>query len=179
MLELLLLRHAKSAWDEPGVGDHERDLAPRGLRAAPRVGRLMREEGLVPDLALCSTATRARRTWELVAAELGREVPVQHLRGLYLAPPARMLDAVRRQDAGTARRIVLVGHDPGMHALAARLAGVGDPALVQLVREKFPTGALARFGLPEGQGGWRAAGEPCELLGFWRPRDLGAAEGDD
>jgi phosphohistidine phosphatase len=175
MLELLLLRHAKSGWDEPGVGDHDRDLAPRGLGTAPRMGRLMREEDLVPDLALSSTATRARRTWDLVAAELGREVPVQHLRGLYLAPPGRMLEAVRRQDATAVRRLLLVGHDPGMHALAVRLAGRGDPALIQRLREKFPTCALARFGLP-GAAGWEAAGGPCELLGFWRPRDLDPAD---
>ena len=59
MLELLLLRHAKSRWDEPGVADHGRDLAPRGLKAAGRMGALLRERGLVPDLVLCSTARRA------------------------------------------------------------------------------------------------------------------------
>ena len=110
MRELLLLRHAKSNRDEPAAGDHERDLARRGERAAPQVGRLLRAEGLVPDLALCSTATRAKRTWELAAAELGREVPVRYLRTLYLAPPSRLLVTVRQQ-ASDVGRLLLVGHN--------------------------------------------------------------------
>lgn len=172
MLELLLLRHAKSRWDQPGAEDHERELNERGLAAAPRMGRLLRERDLIPDLALCSTAARARRTWELVAAELGREPPAQHLRTLYLAEPERMLDLVRRQDAATARRLVLVGHNPGMHALAQRLVGAGEPAARARLAEKFPTAALARITFPDGD--WRAAAFGTgELLDFWRPRELG------
>ena len=76
MPELLLLRHAKSRWDEPNVGDRDRDLAPRGLDAAARMGRFLGEQGLAPDLVLCSAARRAAHTWELAAAGLGAEVPV-------------------------------------------------------------------------------------------------------
>jgi phosphohistidine phosphatase len=172
MLELLLLRHAKSRWDRAGADDHERDLNERGVAAAPRVGRLIRARDLVPDLVLCSTATRARRTWELVAAELGREdVPAQHLRTLYLAEPEGMLDLIRRQEP-TTRRLMLVGHNPGMHALAQLLAGSGEPAALAQLGEKFPTAALARIGL--GDGDWRDAKVGGgELLDFWRPRNLG------
>lgn len=174
MPELLLLRHAKSSWDRPDVDDHERDLAPRGLAAASRMGRLLREEGLIPDLALCSTALRARRTWDLAAAELGREVPTEHVGPLYLASSDKLLATARQRgtEAG-AGRLLLVGHDPGLHDLARRLAGRGDDrAALTGLREKFPTAALARIALPGADWDEAPRGKGT-LLGFWRPRDLG------
>lgn len=172
MPELLLLRHAKSRWDRPGAEDHERDLAPRGLAAASRMGRLLREEGLIPDLALCSTALRARRTWDLAAAELAREVPTEHARTLYLASAEALLMVARQRgaDAGAAR-LLLIGHDPGLHELARRLAANGDATALAALREKFPTAALVRIALPAKD--WReTTGDDGTLLGFWRPRDL-------
>lgn len=172
MPELLLLRHAKSLWDRPGVEDHKRDLAPRGLAAASRMGRLLREEGLIPDLALCSTALRARRTWDLAAAEFGREVPTEHARTLYLASAEALLTVARQRgaDAG-AGRLLLVGHDPGLHELARRLAANGDVTARAALREKFPTAALARIALPGANWDEASRGKGT-LLGFWRPRDL-------
>ncbi len=170
MPELLLFRHAKSRWDEPGVGDHERDLAPRGLRAAMRMGELLRDQGLRPGLVLCSTARRAVHTWELAARALGSEPPVRLDRRLYMAAPDQMI-AVARELGGKARRLLLVGHDPGMHRLAVRLAGSGDARLRDRLAVKFPTAGLARYRLAEA--GWAQwPGTPGEFLGFWRPRDL-------
>lgn len=169
--ELWLLRHAKSAWDVPGLEDHERDLAPRGLAAAPRVGRRMAKSGLVPDLVLCSTARRAVHTWELVAAELPRPVEVRHLESLYLASPAALLRTIRSQPAEV-RRLLLVGHDPGFHRLALLLVGADDPeARSSGLTAKFPTGALCRIGLEVE--GWAAveAGRG-RLLAFLKPREL-------
>jgi phosphohistidine phosphatase len=173
MPELLLLRHAKSRWDEPNVGDRDRDLAPRGLDAAGRMGRFLGEQGLAPDLVLCSAARRAAHTWELAAAGLGAEVPVRFDDRLYLAAPEQMI-AVARDLGGDAGRLMLVGHDPGMHRLAVRLAGSGDAKLRERIVAKFPTAGLARFRF--GVASWAGfTGTPGELLGFWRPRDLGAA----
>lgn len=171
MLELLLLRHAKSRWDEPGVDDHDRDLAPRGLKAARRMGELLAAEHLLPDLVLCSTAQRARHTWQIAADAAGTDPTVRFESRLYLAAPATMM-AVAREFGGTAARLVLVGHDPGMHQLAIALTGQGDPTQRRHLVAKFPTGALARFQV--GVERWADfAGGPCRLLGFWRPRDLG------
>jgi phosphohistidine phosphatase len=171
MPELLLLRHAKSRWDEPGVEDHERDLTPRGEAAAARMGVLLRERRLVPDLVLCSTARRAVRTWRLAGAGLDPVPPTAERDDLYLAEPDRLLDLARRH-GGAARRLLLVGHNPGMHALAVRLAGTGDPALRATLATKFPTAALARLGFAAPS--WDAVAPGAgELLGFWRPRDLG------
>lgn len=164
MLELLLLRHAKSDWGDPDLADHDRDLAPRGLKAAPRMGRLLRRRGLVPDLVLCSTALRARRTWDLASAELASPPPVRHLRSLYLATPAQMLAAIRRQPPG---RLLLVGHDPGMHHLAIQLADEGEPEALGSLSEKFPTAALAWLQLDIAD--WQDVG-PGRLAGFFRPR---------
>jgi phosphohistidine phosphatase len=175
MIELLLLRHAKSAWDRPGVDDHERDLAPRGEAAAPRVGELIAASGLVPDLVLCSTAVRARRTWELVVDRLPAAPKVRLRREIYLAAPETMLKLVQAE-GGSARRALLVGHNPGMHAFARRLAGSGDAKLRARLAEKFPTAALARiaFDLDD----WRGlAPGKGELRGFWRPRDLDGPKG--
>ena len=173
MLELLLLRHAKSRWDQPATADHDRGLAPRGEKAARRMGRLLREQGLTPDLVLCSTALRAARTWELASAELDAPPPLRRERKLYLAAPERMI-AVAREGGGEARRLLLVGHDPGMHRLAVHLAATGDAALRDSLAAKFPTGGLALLALD--LAAWAEFhGQAGELRGFWRPRDLGVA----
>lgn len=170
MLELLLFRHAKSSWDAPGLDDHARDLAPRGEKAAPRMGRLIAKEGLVPDLVLCSTARRAMRTWELASAELKVPPPVKHLRTLYMAPSSRLLEIVGRQSP-TVRRLMLVGHNPGLHDVARKLVGRGDATLRARLAEKLPTAALVRIGFVAES--WTdVTFGTGELLGFRRPREL-------
>jgi phosphohistidine phosphatase len=170
MLELLLFRHAKSSWDVPGIQDHDRDLAPRGEQAASRMGRLLAAEGLIPDRVLCSTATRAVRTWELAGAGLEPAPEVIHRRELHMAAPGQLLEAMRRL-GGTAHRLMLIGHNPGLQALAIGLVGEGDAKLRQHLAEKFPTAALARIGFAAAR--WdEVAKRRGRLLGFWRPRDL-------
>jgi phosphohistidine phosphatase len=169
MRTLLLLRHAKSSWGDRRLDDAERPLAPRGARAARRMGRYLAEAGLVPDLVLCSTARRAVETWERAAAELPRPPRVRFERDLYLADPERILAAVAGADPG-AKRLLVVGHNPGFQALAVELAG-GPHAPGASRIGKFPTGGLARFAVADG--GWREiAGAAAELEDFVRPRDL-------
>ena len=133
------------------------------------MGRFMSGQGLVPDLALCSTATRARRTWELVAEAIGRKVRTRFVRELYLAPPAQLLDILRQQ--GGPRTLALIGHNPGLHELAQKLAGGGDKALLKVLRQKLPTCGLVRLTF-EAQA-WGAVGPGGgQLAGFWRPKDL-------
>lgn len=87
--KLVLLRHAKSAW--PEVPDHERPLARRGQRDAPVMGRWLRTTGYLPDQVLCSTARRARDTWQLAQTTLGVTAPVSFDRGLYQASAGQLL----------------------------------------------------------------------------------------
>lgn len=171
MKTLLLLRHAKSDWAEPGLDDIDRPLAPRGRAAAALMGRHLKAEGLVPDLVLCSSARRAQETWDLVAPELGREVPVRFRKGLYAVSSAALLGALRRvpDDCG---RLLVIGHNPEMEDLAHRLAGSGKAKALASLAEKYPTAALAEIRFA--QDGWSKIGEGSGALHrFVRPRDLG------
>ncbi len=171
MKTLALLRHAKSDWSDPGLGDFDRPLAPRGIKAAGRMGRALEALGLAPDLVLCSDARRARQTWDLVSAQINRMPRVELLHRLYLASPRAMLREIRVQDAGVAC-LLLIGHNPGMENLAAELVGPGsDPVAARSMAEKYPTAALAvlTFDLPT----WREV-QPGSgrLVRFLRPREL-------
>ncbi|WP_432027164.1 SixA phosphatase family protein [Streptomyces sp. 1222.5] len=167
MRRLMVLRHAKSAWPE-GVEDHRRPLAPRGLRDAPAAGRALAEAGGLPDLALCSTAVRARRTWELAAAEWGTPPPVRYDRRLYAAGVADLLDVVR-EVGREVETLLLVGHNPGLEELVAELAGDGLDDSLERLRAKFPTSAIAV--LTWRGTGWPALGPGTALLtSFMVPR---------
>ncbi|PWI19979.1 phosphohistidine phosphatase [Streptomyces sp. Act143] len=138
---LVVLRHAKSAWPE-GVPDHRRPLAPRGLRDAPAAGRALAEADCLPDLALCSTAVRARQTWDLASAQWGTPPPVRHDARLYGADVPELLDVVHEVPAEV-ETLLLVGHNPGLEDLVLGLAGDGLDDTLDRVREKFPTSAIA------------------------------------
>ncbi|MFC8368062.1 MULTISPECIES: histidine phosphatase family protein [unclassified Streptomyces] len=155
---LVVLRHAKSARPE-GVTDHERPLAPRGLRDAPAAGRALAEADCLPGLALCSTAVRARRTWELAAAQWGTPPPVRHDPRLYHADVPELLDVVRETPAEV-ETLLLIGHNPGLEDLVLTLAGDGLDDTLDRVRAKFPTSAIAVLS-------WRGAA--------WRDLAQGAA----
>ncbi|MFF4349946.1 SixA phosphatase family protein [Streptomyces sp. NPDC001530] len=138
---LVVLRHAKSAWPD-GVADHERPLAPRGRRDAPAAGRALAGADCLPDLALCSTAVRARQTWELAAAQWGTPPPVRLDRRLYGADVPELLEAVR-EVPDQVRTLLLIGHNPGLEELVLELAGDGLDDALEDVRTKFPTSAVA------------------------------------
>jgi phosphohistidine phosphatase len=139
---LLLLRHAKAAERDDFVAEHDRPLAPRGERDAARMGEHMRELGLIPDRVLCSTAARTHRTWQLLAKELGAQTPVELMRELYNAGSGGLLETIRRS-GGSASTLLVVGHSPGLHALAVALSGSGEDEVLAALRAKFPTGSLA------------------------------------
>ena len=159
--ELLLLRHAKSSWDDAGVRDHDRTLNARGERDAPRMGRLLVERELVPDRIVASTAVRARRTSDLVAEAAG-VADVAVCEDLYLAPPGTLVDVARRR-GGSAQRLMLVAHNPGLEDLVAQFTGSQDA---------FPTAALAalRFDIDY----WEdlALMSVPEVMGIWHPKTL-------
>ncbi len=138
---LLVLRHAKSAWPQ-GVPDHERPLAPRGRRDAPAAGRALAEADLLPDLAVCSTAVRARQTWELASAQWGTPPPVRFERRVYAADVSDLLAVVHEAPAQV-DTLLLVGHNPGLEELVLDLAGDGLDDALDEVRLKFPTSAIA------------------------------------
>lgn len=114
-LRLILMRHAKSSWDDPAAADHDRPLNTRGRDAAGRVGRWLAREGYLPDAALVSSALRTRETWELVAAELPAAPEPTILDALYHASPDVMLRCLRRAQGNA---VLMLGHNPGIAAFA-------------------------------------------------------------
>ena len=169
---LILLRHAKSAW--PDVADHERPLAGRGRRTAPAAGRWLRESGHVPDLVLCSTARRARETWQLAEEELGAHPRTTFEQRVYGASPAELLDLARQTPSGV-RTLLIVGHEPTMSDLTLDLAGDDRGPALDQVRVKFPTAAIAILAFT---GSWPELGPgKAKLDNFVAPDDLRSAHG--
>jgi phosphohistidine phosphatase len=142
MLTLSLLRHAKSSWDDASGDDFQRPLAKRGESAAPRMGAFMAQQGLAPELILCSPAVRARETLDLVLPRLAGGPTIVYEESFYLAAPSVLLARLRKVE-GKVRHVMIVGHDPGMHALALELSGTGDAEMLQALAAKFPTAGLA------------------------------------
>lgn len=165
---LLLLRHAKSSWDEPELPDRERPLAPRGRRAAAALGARMARRRLRIDRVLCSPARRTRETLALLA--LGPTVPVSFAEPLYLASARTLLARLRRLPPRV-RTVLVVGHDPGLEHLVHELAKDGRPKALQRLAQGFKTGALAELRIPDD--GWRALRPASAVLErFTRPKDL-------
>ncbi len=164
MPTLYLLRHAKSSWDTLGLHDHERPLAPRGQKAAARMGEHLRAGGALPALVLCSTATRTRETLDL----LGLDAPVEYDDGLYDATEGELLDRLRRLPSSL-ESVMLIGHNPSVQELTLMLAREGDG--LARIHDKFPTGALATLSF---EGDWSAlAPHSALLVEFVRPKELG------
>ena len=175
MRQLLLLRHAKSSWDDPQLSDHARPLNLRGRQAAAAMAGEMRRLGLLPDLVLVSSA---RRTLQTLAALDPWDTPprVEPMDALYLAPADDMLSVL--QDASSsARCVLLVGHNPGLHELAMMLASVhavtNDPPMQRLA-SGYPSGALAEYAVAVP---WRElGGNGARLTRFLRPSELTPAQ---
>jgi phosphohistidine phosphatase len=164
---LYLLRHAKSSWKEQGLADHDRPLSRRGRRAAKAISRHLRQNRVVPELVLCSTARRARQTLEGIEPALGRGA-VRVEPDIYGAGPADLL-ALLHAIAPPVRSVMVIGHNPGLDQLALLLARHGSA--IQELEAKFPTGALATLAF-RGPG-WDALDRgTAELIEFIRPRDL-------
>ena len=166
---LFVLRHAKSSWDDPGVADHERPLAPRGRRAVEAIAAHVNAAGIAPDLVLCSSARRARETLE--AAAVGGEHVIEP--DLYGASCEDVLERLRRLPEEVVS-VMLVGHNPTLQALVLRLTddhnGSEASGLAE-VRRKFPTGALATLTF---DGAWtELSPRSARLAAYVRPKSLG------
>ncbi len=143
--ELLLLRHAKSDWHTGAQTDHARPLNERGRQAAPKMGRFMHRNDLIPDRILCSTAVRTRETCAGLQTMWPHTVPTDYVDAIYEARLEALLDTIAPcLRAGT--RLLVVGHNPGMEKLLHHLVPSGaHPAMAQ----GYPTCTLAQIALPE------------------------------
>jgi phosphohistidine phosphatase len=170
MKTLILMRHAKSAWDDPHQKDIDRPLNSRGRKAAPQMGAWLAGAGYQPDVVLCSTARRTRETLELMQGSLPAGVRTEFVEGLYMAAPREMLTEIGKVPAKAAT-VMLLGHNPGIGSLAVLLVGSGESKALGNMHGKFPTAAIAvlSFDVPQ----WSAlAPGSGKLIAFQRPRDL-------
>ena len=169
---LLLMRHAKSSWDDPALDDFDRPLGARGQKAARRMGGYVERNGLAPDFVLCSAARRARETWKLARESIGGEIRSRAARDLYLASPDRLLRAIRSIPDGVGRLLV-IAHNPGIQELAVRLDAGADDGRADgpsaEMRAKFPTAALAVLSI-DARSWSEAARGRARLMDFAVPR---------
>jgi len=167
MKQLYLLRHAKSSWKDTSLPDHDRPLAGRGRRAAKAIAGHLREQGIEPDLVLCSTARRARETLDRIEPALGAST-VRVEDDLYAASAGALLERLRSVP-DTVESVMLIGHNPGLQDLALDLARP-SPTVRELAT-KYPTAALATLTFPVSS--WQELDcETAELVALVRPRDL-------
>ena len=123
MKKIILVRHGKSAWDQPFLADHDRPLAERGLKDVPKMAKRLRKRGVAPDLLLSSTATRAMQTAELTAKELEISKDKIHQdKNLYHASPHTILKSIRMQP-DSVQTLLVFGHNPGFNDLITYLGG--------------------------------------------------------
>jgi phosphohistidine phosphatase len=168
---LILLRHAKSNWDDPFLADIDRPLAKRGRKAGKRVSTWLKKHSIRPDLVLCSPAVRTRETLALIADAIGAEAEIVYDKALYLAEPNDLLARIRKSDGGAAS-VMVIGHNPGMQELALALLRPGAKKSRAKLSEKFPTAAVACFDIPIAKWTELQPGE-ATLTAFVRPADLG------
>jgi phosphohistidine phosphatase len=148
MRRLMLFRHAKTQSDAPSGRDQDRRLDERGCRDAAEIGGWIARNPPFPDLVQVSPAVRAQQTWEIAWEAMKDRVPepvVESVDDIYGADPAQLLQAIRMAAASDPKRLMLVGHNPGMHELALALAGSGDAAGRKALADNLPTSGLAIF----------------------------------
>lgn len=162
---LLLLRHAKSSWDDSSLSDHDRPLNKRGKLAAHRMGRLLDDEALWPDLILSSTAERATTTTQRLVDAGGESGgfagEIAYLNELYGAGPHDIIEVVRElgDEAGS---VMVVAHNPGLEDLVHQMTGE---------YHRLPTAALVRILVPIDH--WRdLEADGGTLVGIWQPKEL-------
>ena len=162
MKTLLILRHAKSSWQNPDLSDHDRPLNKRGLNDAHRMGKLLYDEDLLPDLILCSSAKRAQKTAELLIEASGYTGEFQVSRDLYAHYSEAYLMILSEMD-NVYQSIMIVGHNPGLEELLNTLTGEWH---------RMPTASLAEVALPIDD--WSILDDEIDgvLVNLWRPKEL-------
>jgi phosphohistidine phosphatase len=161
---LLLLRHGKSDYPE-GVADHDRPLAPRGVREAGLAGDWLRAHAPAVDAVLCSTAARTRET----LARTRIDAPVEFSDRLYDATPGAIVEEINNVDPDV-ETLLVIGHEPAMSQLALGLATEdgSNPTAAEGISTKFPTSAIAVLRTSEP---WdRLALDGATLVTFHVPR---------
>ena len=180
MRRLMLLRHAKTENDAPSGRDQDRRLDKRGRHDAAEIGGWIGRHPPFPDLVLVSDAVRALQTWEIAweaMKERASEPQVELMPELYCADVTQLLETIRDASSADPRRLMIVGHNPGMHELALALAGSGEHAGRKALADNLPTSGLAIFDFEIGD--WAdVAFRRGRLVLFVSPKLLKQTSGD-
>jgi phosphohistidine phosphatase len=162
MKTLLLMRHAKSSWKEPKMKDRERPVNKRGRKTTPRMGELLKEAELVPQVIYSSSAVRARQTVEMLISACGFTGDIKYFDSFYMAEPEVYLKRLRKLPDDI-ERVMVIGHNPGLEALMQILSGKV---------EALPTASIAYLSLPITN--WKDLYEDTkgELIEVWRPKEI-------
>lgn len=167
---IYLFRHAKSSWDDPGLGDSDRPLARRGRQAVKSMRRYLAFADVRPELVLCSDSLRTRATLEGIRLAIGQVVPVSCDRDVYHGDA----DTLMRRLSGLPEdltSVMMVGHNPALQSLVLALCGSGDDVALTRIQSKFPTGGMATL-VFRGETWADLSPGDCELHSFVAPRDL-------
>jgi phosphohistidine phosphatase len=170
MKTLILMRHAKAGWVEPGMDDHDRPLNKRGGSAVPVMARWMEERGLHPDRILCSSARRTRETAALMREAVPSLPAPEISAGLYLASPGALRQHLTGLP-GECNCAVVIGHEPGLSSFLRTLGGNTAAPDQRRAYDHFPTAAMAVLEVDVSD--WvELSGETTEFVAFVVPREL-------
>ena len=173
MKQLYILRHAKSSWAQPGLGDIERPLNKRGERQVDRLQEWLNSNKIQINQILCSPSTRTQATYRGLQPALG-DTPVEIVKSLYHGRMENYLEALWSQAAD---RIMMIGHNPTCDELTRYLTSPTSPAAEKLMAHHFGTATLAilSFEIDDWSQIGQASGTLTQLL---RPREIeGGGEG--
>lgn len=162
MKTLIIMRHAKSSWAQANLADHDRPLKKRGERDAPRMGELLLDEELIPDLIITSSAKRAVATTEAVADACDYSGEILVTRNFYHADPEIFIEELQGID-DQASMVLVVGHNPGLEDLLEELTGVW---------QRLPTAAIAVVELPIRKWGELSEATQGTLANLWTPKSI-------
>ena len=160
MKTLLILRHAKSSWDDPALEDHDRPLNDRGRRDAPRVGLMLKERNTIPDAILSSTAYRAQDTAKRICEHCSLDIKISSVPDFYPGRSQNYIQALSELPDDV-KAVMVVGHNPGLEEFLASLTGV---------HEDLPTAALAHLELPINDWKELSIKTKATLIHIWRPK---------
>ena len=163
MKTVLILRHAKSSWSNPGLADIDRPLNKRGKRDAPRMGSLLREQDIVPDLILSSPARRAKKTAQAVSEYSSFDGEIEIVPDFYPGDPETFIVTLMSVP-DQVDSVMIVAHNPGLEEFLYELAGESA---------RIPTSALAQVALPIDS--WQDLEDEVQgkLVNLWRVKELG------
>jgi phosphohistidine phosphatase len=170
MKTLILMRHAKSGWAEPGMGDHDRRLDERGRLAAPVMAHWLDQQGYRPDQVLCSSARRTRETVDLMREAVPSLPAPEALETLYHAGPGSLKQHLAHLP-GTCGCVLLVGHEPGLSTFLRTFGGSKPAPECRRAYDHLPPAAIAV--LEADIGSWGKLGaDGTEFVAFVTPREL-------